>query len=111
MSVGVFDDAYAGGEAEAGAGGAFGGEEGLEDSFFFFVGNAGSCIADGEDGVVACCGGAAVGDEVLVEVGGVDFEGEDSAVWHGVAGVYGEVEDDLLDLCGVCVGGFFGGAV
>ncbi len=91
----VFDDFLADGQAQAGAfgfafsGGAFGGEEGLEDSGDELVGDAGAAV----DHLNQNFG-----------VGGIAeaFDGERAAAAeHGLAGVDQEIEEDLLELNGI----------
>jgi len=75
-----------------------GGEERLEDAQLGFVVHADAVIADGEHDVVAGGERRVGAREVFVkgDVGGLD--GELTALRHGVAGVHGDVHDDLVDL-------------
>jgi hypothetical protein len=90
VAVVVFDDFLADGEAEAcavgfvAAGGAFGGEEGLEDFWHQFFGDAGAVVDDLDFDLVFALGG---------------FDGERAAFSeHGLAGVDEKIEEDLLYL-------------
>src|SRR5690606_3497116 len=92
-------DAEDGGEAEAGAlADALGGEERLEDLVEVFGGDADAGVADGQAHVVA---GFDFSGEARVGLGDFKDAGlkrEGAAGGHGVAGVDGEVEQDLVEL-------------
>ncbi len=100
------DDAVDGGEAEAGAFALFlGGEEGVEDFGDDFGWDTGAGIGDGEADEGA---GAAVGvgfEFVGGELGVGGGERDGTAVGHGVAGIDGEVDDDLFHHADVGHGG------
>ena len=94
-AVVVFDDFLADGEAQAGAvgfvgaGGAFGGEEGLEDFGHELFGDAGAAVDD-------------LDFDLVFDQRRLDGEGAAFAE-HGLAGVDEEIEEDLLDLYAVGV--------
>jgi len=104
-AVGI-DDAADGGEAEAGAfAGVLGGEERFPDPGKDVGRNAGAGVFDLKEEEVA---GATTGNFVCGfgrEDGVFAAQRESAAVGHGVAGVDGEVEEDLVDLGGVGLDG------
>ena len=113
VSVALLYDAVDGGESEAGAvlpvpGGVEGFEHACEGGFV----HAGAGVAHDEGDVAAGGDFVRAGGARLSEVGVGGGEGEFSAFGHGLAGVDGEVDDDLLDLDGIGVDGaqFIGGA-
>lgn len=98
MSVDLLDDTVDGRETEAGAFALFfGGEEGLEDAFLGFGVDAGAGVLEAEDKVGL--GVHVVREEKLRLIHFAAYHGELhlSAVRHGVAGVCGEVDEDLLE--------------
>ena len=81
-------DFFADPEAEAGAGDALGGEEGVEDAGLDFGAHAGGVVGDG-DGDAGLAG---------APVGGFAFAHEEAAAaGHDVEGIADEVGDDLAD--------------
>ena len=98
----LLDNAINGGKAHAaGLALLFGGEERLEDAIAGFRVHADAGIGDGKDGIGT---GDDVGIEAavgIVEDGHFGFNGEATAVGHGVACVEAEVHENLLDLGGV----------
>src|SRR5580704_1736581 len=97
----LLDDSVDPGKPEPGAFCAFGGEEGFEDVGLSFYVHAHAGVADSQHHVFARLKGRVNAGVFVVEgdVGGLDCEF--SAGGHGVAGIDGEVHDDLLDLAGI----------
>ena len=103
-SLVLLNDAEDRGEAEAGAFADFlGSEEWLENLLKQFRRNPGSGVGDAKTDESA---GPALGDlrgRGVIEFDERGLDEEASAVGHGVAGVNGEVEQDLVDHAGVGV--------
>ena len=87
-----FDDAADDGEAESGAFGFGGGEDGGEGAAALFFGHAGAGVFEVHDQM----GGLSVGPGH-----GAGGNGEAAAFGHGFDGVEDEVEEGLLQLRGV----------
>ena len=109
----VFHDAQHGRQPQPGAlSERFGGEEGVENLFQQFRGDAGAGVGHGNDDERA---GLRLGMNLharLVELDLFQADGEGAALRHGVAGVDAEVHQHLLDLRGVAeqdAGRFRGG--
>src|ERR1035438_6458806 len=96
MSSALFDNAVNGGESEAGAVADFlGGEEGLEDMALGFFVHALTGVAEGEADVLSV---RQVPGEprAAIDIGG--FDGQVAARRHGIAGIDGKIEEDLVHL-------------
>ena len=110
VATGLFDDAVAGGETEAGAFVAtFGGVERFEDVGFGFVGHAGAGIGDGEEDTVTVRDADVGLGEVFFDGDVAGADGEFAAGGHGVVGVNNHVDDNLFHLAGVGFDGPRGG--
>src|ERR1700730_659808 len=98
----LLDDAVDGGEAEAGSrAGLLGGEERFEDAGLGGGFHTVAGVGNGDDHVVSTLDrrmemGVLAVDEKILRI-----DGELAAERHGVAGVDGEIEEDLLELAGV----------
>src|ERR1035441_7103952 len=99
MSTALLDDALNGGESEAGAvADLLGGEEGLEDVALSFLVHALTVVAEGEADVLSV---RQVHGEprAAFDVGG--FDGQPTARRHGIAGIDGEIDENLVHLPGI----------
>ena len=109
----LLDDAIDGGQAQAGAAVQFlGGEERLENPAQVLRRDAAAGVAEGQADVAAR---GRLG--VLMRGGGIQgdgggFDAEPAAAGHGVAGIDGQIEQDLLDHAQVGLdGGKAGGEI
>jgi len=98
----LLDDAVDGGQAKARAlAGFLGGEEGLEDAGLGGGVHAVTSVGNGEQNVVTKLDRGMKMRVVVIDEEVLRFEGEPAAKGHGVAGVDGEVQENLFELAGV----------
>ena len=102
MTAALFDDAVTGGQPQTcPLPHAPGRKKRLEEARFYIRAHAGAGVRDGQRHVVARFQFRITAHSLLMQrdVGG--FQREFAAFGHGIAGVDGQVHDDLFDLSGV----------
>src|SRR6266849_7982609 len=101
IAAALLDNAIHGREAQASSLRTLSGKKWLEDVRLRFRVHARTGVADGKHDVFAGRHWSVETRIAFVERGVGSFDGESSALRHGVARIDCEVHDDLLDLAGV----------
>ena len=102
VAAALFDDAVNGRETQTGAASTFlCSVEGLEDVHDGPAIHAHTGVGNREHDVAAGLHADMVFGVARIEIGVSSLHNQAAAIGHGVAGVYHQIHDDLLDLCGV----------
>ena len=98
MTIALFDDSVHGRESQPSTLWSLGSEERIEDMHLRLGVHTHAGIADRQHDVLTGPNRRVIARIVLIERDVLSFDCQFAAVRHGVAGVYSQVHDDLLDL-------------